>query len=456
MNAIVVLTVALGLNSSASCSSIPSPESRTAIFPSEVPTPREDLTRGTLSNCQVTEVGDINGDGVSDIAVLVRGSKGVGCVAIIDISKKTLLRVHSLSATTSVLAPLVVKIDDLDGDSVGDYCFAESTGVTIYSGLRGTSIKRFTPSTDSLTNFGAFIGGGADCDGDGINDLAIGSFNIAPPFASALEVYSSLSGKRIANIYEASSPIDIQGMEGFGLVTTLIDDVDGDHRADVLIGCPNKTNPDMMPVPSAQPFLESQTHGSFTDYCTPGCLECFSGRTGKLIYRKWGQSCHGSFGGIFALIDDYTGDKVQDVIVVASPRHFELLSGADGSTVSTVPAELAGGTDGFCASIGAFEEETGKSIGDVIATLQHQPIGGPTMYDIRQFGVRHSSAMRTLESDLKGPVSVCALRGNSHDVEQRVVRVACTQQASDGKLSLSIAIINVKSGDLAHVFAMTL
>ena len=188
-----------------------------------------------------TAAGDIDGDGITDIAVTDPGYRsggtlfGSGVVHIVSGADGTTLRSYEGSPAESQYFGLGLASLDADGDGALDLAIgapghAGAYGaVWIYSGADG-SVLSFTAGT-GLSQFGSALANAGDQNGDGTDDLFVGA-----PLASynrgAVELISGVDGTSIRTFSPSSS------YTGFGTTFATLGDLDGDGRAEVAISSP--------------------------------------------------------------------------------------------------------------------------------------------------------------------------------------------------------------------------
>ena len=170
--------------------------------------------------------------------------------------------------------------------------------------------------------FGWSIASGADVDGDGVDDYVVGSphDSLAGSTAGACRVYSGASGTLI---HQFLGPV-IEDHGGWSV--SLLEDIDGDGRAEVIMGIP------------------------FNDQVASvaGMVRVYSGLTGSIIHTFLGGSMDDRTGlSVAGLgLGDVDGDGVSD-FVVGSPRvdfppfvtnggRVDILSGATGLPIRVI------------------------------------------------------------------------------------------------------------------------
>ncbi len=182
------------------------------------------------------EIGDLNGDGVREFIVGAPGNSsagnGAGRAYVYSGADRTLLRTLTGQAAGENFGWSVADAGDVDGDGVPDVAVggpSTGTGVArVFSGATGNLLHNLSgPGAGS--NFGSIVAGIGDVDGDGRSDLLIGA-----PDASA--------GRGEVRIVSGSSGATIRSHPGtnvgdrYGYGGGAIGDVSGDGVPDYAAG----------------------------------------------------------------------------------------------------------------------------------------------------------------------------------------------------------------------------
>jgi hypothetical protein len=250
-------------------------------------------------------VGDVDGDGVSDLLVgapradfskVEAGAAwlfSVGTGAVID-------RIDGLGKNDR-LGSAVAALGDVDGDGVPDLAIgapqhdasglANSGVVLVHSGATRVRLF-FVPGDHADARLGSVLASGADLDGDGIHDFLIGIPDHSGPLGGEGAVFAC-SGVDGARIWERSGRF---ADDRFGGAVALADS-DGDGVAEL---------------------LASAAVDQGVQYPRVEWLASATARTKYAWYVRSPQ--HGRFGRALALLGDVDGDGVADVLIGAPER----------------------------------------------------------------------------------------------------------------------------------------
>jgi hypothetical protein len=340
--------------------------------------------------------GDVNGDGVPDVAV---GAPMQNRVFVFSGQDGSLLhRVNNTAANAPAFFGFsLATIGDLDGDGVRELLVgAPAQDVNgrsgqgqalIFSGALGDLIHVLD---DPLPQDGAFFGwavsSASDLDGDGMDDIAVGAPNqtVGSNFSQGQVVVFSGANGGVLGTVDDPTP---QASASFGEALSLVGDTDGDGIVDLAVGAPGQND-------------------GFTG---AGQVFIFSGVSGPARLTLHDPNPHvlTSFGQTLAALGDYDGDGVPD-LAVGAPDHnvagrppqqgqVVLFSGSDGAVLATledpvvqsgtnarygyqiVVAENASGGDRYLVISAPFQTVNGvPSQGQVFVYELTSPSAGDT------------------------------------------------------------------------------
>ncbi len=231
----------------------------------------------------VTTIGDLDGNGVVDLAVGApldeNGESAEGAVYVLMMNDNGTVKDHvkisdGLAGFTPAALNLfdqfggaVAGIGDLDGDGIPDLAVgasqdsnfqaAEGAVYVLFLNSDGT-VKRHTKISDGLAgftpsgldgddHFGSSLVGLGDLDGDGVVDLAVGASEDERSGSGEGAVYVLMLNRdgsvkthiKISDGLSGFSPTGLDDNDQFGISLANLGDVDGDGVVDLAVGAQN-------------------------------------------------------------------------------------------------------------------------------------------------------------------------------------------------------------------------
>lgn len=194
---------------------------------------------------RVSGLSDVTGDGVPDLVTVVRGDAGGLTAQTVQIrsgadgSVVAAELFHTGEEPNQTASSRLSEVGDVNGDSVSDFIVGipeasqgiVSGGFEIRSGV-DASLIRAVDATSGMFEFGYSVAGVGDVTGDGVGDYAAGvplpsPFNEGP---GELRVYSGATGDL------AYTAVGTSAKFGLGESVTSIGDIDGDGVRDLVAG----------------------------------------------------------------------------------------------------------------------------------------------------------------------------------------------------------------------------
>ena len=173
-------------------------------------------------------IGDIDGDGIPDISVVNAGSSTVSVLRNLSVIGTVNFATHVDFATGTT--PNGLAIGDLDGDGIPDVAVS-NYGANTVSVLRNTSTSgtvSFATHVDLATGTGPLFVTIGDISGDGKPDLVV-----ANPGANTVSVLRSVASS--GSITTGSFATHVDFLTGSSPYTVTVGDLDGDGLPDMVV-----------------------------------------------------------------------------------------------------------------------------------------------------------------------------------------------------------------------------
>lgn len=331
--------------------------------------------------------GDVDADGLEDFLI---AAKGPARVLVRSGGSGGILLELVLPIVSSEGPHSLTSLGDIDGDGHGDFAVGTASfsqadkAVVVFSGKTG-SLRYWIPPPAGTGAFGWCVANAGDVDTDGVDDLIVGAPSSSSD--SSAFVHSGIDGSQLHE-FLGTSPGD-----QFGFAVAGVGDVDGDGRADLMVGIPYADDP------------SNDT----------GAVQVFSGATWNLIHYFKGAHIYGRMGGVLTSPGDLDGDLREDLVFSASSYHAEARSGASGALLFTMPFEEP--------AFSAFSPDTIRSMPDVnsdgipdlaLATAHPYPPGfyvrsgadGSLVFRKDVPGIRAIDGLDDLDGDGRGDLLV--------------------------------------------------
>ena len=342
----------------------------------------------------IVAMGDLNGDGVPDLAVAAPFQDGdfnstdtsygkpqnVGKIFLLDGVNLSILNELTDPQFEQIqpnhfggqMGASMASVADLNGDGVGDLLvgvprhevnlggkrdFVNAGEAFVFSGKDGALIFTLTdPTTEEGGKLGAAVAGLGDVDADGVPDLLVGvpgkdlEGDESLVEVGLAYVFSGKSGQIIRTL---NHPVPAVGAR-FGSAVANAGDIDKDGVSDILIGAPGE-----------------------------GHAYVFSGKTGGLLFNIVGpfvEFLH-SFGAAVAGGMDFNRDRIPD-LVIGAPLQEEvrgaayIFNGSDGSLQRTLLPRPRQQFAQFGAALCVANDLTGDRRPDVVVGAPGENVNG--------------------------------------------------------------------------------
>lgn len=431
----------------------------------------------------VANIGDVNGDSISDWAIGAPFGDANGTLSgsAVIVSGANGAELYSfLGNSTNDLFGYSLAGADLNGDGAADLVVgaygddargSDSGSIFVYSGATGALM--YTRSGISAgDNFGFAVDTVPDVDGDGLPDLVIGSWTADTAGmvnSGRVRVLKGTNGSGIL-VLKGGQPYNFFGKSVAGL-----EDVNGDGIGDVLVGAPGRNSgrgaafvfsgADGSSLYGYGGVANNDAFGSSVAYAgdidgdgrgdfmvgSPGSDEgqdnggkvvVFSGQSGQVQYSFLGSHVGDNLGSSLAGGIDLTGDSVADLILGApyadpngqSSGQVLIYSGSDGLLTATLDGQAAEARLG--GAVAATQDVTGDGVGEVLVGAWGEDAGLGAFT-----GMLHVVTLSTAPVDV---VSFCSSTSNSSGSAAVIGHAGSTTISADSfELRVEGAVANV-------------
>ena len=220
---------------------------------------KADFTTGT--NPYSVAIGDLDGDGKPDLAVANNGSNTVSVLRNTSVSG-TVGFATKVDFTTGT-APRAVAIGDLDGDGKSDLAVTNysSASVSVFRNTSSSGTVSFAAKVDFTTGTSPRALAIGDLDGDGKSDLAVANYGSA-----SVSVFRSTSSN--GSIASGSFATKVDITTGTNPYSVAIGDLDGDGKPDLAASNYNSTTVSVFRNASTSGSIASGSFATKVDFTT--------------------------------------------------------------------------------------------------------------------------------------------------------------------------------------------
>jgi len=297
----------------------------------------------------VGELGDVNGDGVSDVVASAKGElppfglPAEGRMVFLSGANGSVLEVFDALGESWSFAVA----EDADQDGRADvWMFSSWFGQLFRRGDPGSS-QDWTAYTTVAggQRFGESVAMLDDLDGDGRPEVAVGGPHCWPGNEIDQGCVRVYSGTNVLYSYDG------RAMEQLGAAVVALDDLDGDGVGEFAIGRPR---------------------GKFGQNVV-GAVSIYSGATGLLLRNHFGLAYGDRFGAAIARVPDTDGDGVDDYAIGAPAvsaggllgvGRVRLYSGDSGAQRFGLQGTIVNGA--FGAALAGSEDLNGDGYGELL------------------------------------------------------------------------------------------
>ncbi|MDP6941745.1 MAG: hypothetical protein QGH51_06935 [Planctomycetota bacterium] len=303
----------------------------------------------------VDAIGDLNGDGYDEVIggapYAAANGQDCGLITVYDGASSSILFNIDGDDARDEMGLRVAGVGDVNGDNVPDFAGAApsdelggngSGTVRVYSGSTGALLHQFIGSAAD-EHLGGDLSYLGDVNGDGRADILIGATQKGGGASTQYGFASVYSGASGALLYTVSGSA---ANDQFGYAVGGGGDLDGDGVNDFAVG----------------------VYGDDTNGLNTGAVHVFSGATGLLIWSAFGDNDRDHLGNKVAILGDLNGDgacevgagAIEDDNLATDGGAVRIFDGATGAILTTLDGQNA--LDEMGSSIARYSDITGDGI----------------------------------------------------------------------------------------------
>ena len=326
------------------------------------------------------KAGDVNNDGIDDLIVGARSTSATNGIVYVVYGKTSawsaVMDISLLNGTTGFkftgdyIGRYVSSAGDLNNDGIDDIALGSLNGYVIFgktggwaSGLTLASLDGSNGLMIDISSFNSGIHSlspAGDVNGDGVDDLLLGSQGGVGSSGHAIVVYghsSTWPASLKVNPGSISYPHyqAFNGLTRYSLFGSAVSggDINGDGISDIVIGEPRGALDG-----DGRVYVLFGKSGGWTSGLT---ATTFDGGRGFMVTEKVGSQT----GLSLDATGDINGDGNNDVIIGTGASVAYILFGNDGTWPSSVDLLMLDGTDGFSVTGGGGYRRYANSPGDI-------------------------------------------------------------------------------------------